>query len=64
MLKINIWTRFSNLSLLESPLLLINSNCYTAYIISSNLTEAGPVNLLENVSVIAPSKACEGSDTY
>jgi hypothetical protein len=30
---------------------------------SSNLTEAGPVNPLENASAIAPSEACEGSDT-
>jgi len=30
---------------------------------SSNLTEADPVNPPENVPVIAPSEACEGSDT-
>ena len=30
---------------------------------SSYLTKAGPVNLAENVPAIAPSKACEGSDT-
>ena len=61
--KINIQTCLSNLSLLESPLLPTNSNYYTAYIISSNLTEAGPINPLENASVIAPNKACKGSNT-
>jgi len=30
---------------------------------SSHLTEAGPVNSAENASIIAPSEACEGSDT-
>lgn len=61
--KINIQTRLSDLSLLESPLLPTNSNCYTAYIMSSNLTEASLVNILENTPVIMPSKACEGSNT-
>ena len=27
---------------------------------SSDLTEASPINLLENAPVIAPSKACKG----
>jgi len=30
---------------------------------SSHLTEAGPIDLAENTPVIAPSEACEGSDT-
>ena len=30
---------------------------------SSNLTEASPINPLENALVIAPSEACEGSNT-
>ena len=30
---------------------------------SSHLTKASPVNLAENTSAIAPSEACEGSDT-
>ena len=30
---------------------------------SSHLSTAGPVNLAENMSEIAPSKACEGSNT-
>ena len=30
---------------------------------SSYLTEAGPVNLAENASVITPGEACGGSDT-
>jgi len=30
---------------------------------SSNLTEAGPVDPLENAPAIAPSEACEGSNT-
>jgi hypothetical protein len=29
---------------------------------SSNLTEAGPVNPSENMPVITPSKACKGSN--
>ena len=29
---------------------------------SSDLTEAGPINPLKNAPVITPSKACEGSD--
>ena len=53
--KINIQMRFSDLSLLKSSLLPTNSNHYTAYIMSSNFTEAGPVNLLENVPIIARS---------
>jgi hypothetical protein len=61
--KINIWTRLSDLSLPKSPLLPTNSNCYTAYIISSNLTEAGPVNPSENTPAITPSKAYKGSNT-
>ena len=61
--KINIQTRLSDLSLPKSPLLPTNSNRYTAYIISSNLTKASPVNPPENAPAIAPSEACEGSDT-
>ena len=61
--KINIRTRLFNLSLLKSPLLPTNSYRYTAYIISSYLSKAGPVNSAENMSIIAPSKAYEGSDT-
>ena len=30
---------------------------------SSYLSKAGPINLAENMSAIAPSKACEGSNT-
>ena len=30
---------------------------------SSNFTKAGPINPLENVSVIAPSKAYKGFNT-
>ena len=30
---------------------------------SSDLTEAGPVNPVDNAPEIVPSKACEGSDT-
>jgi len=30
---------------------------------SSNLIKAGPINLLENIPVIAPSEAYEGSNT-
>jgi len=30
---------------------------------SSHLTKASPVNLVENASIIAPSEACKGSDT-
>ena len=61
--KINIQTRLSNLSLLKSPLLPTNSNCYITYIMSSDLTEAGPVNPPENAPAIAPSKACKGFNT-
>jgi len=61
--KINIQTRLSDLSLPKSSLLPTNSNCYTAYIISSNLTKAGPIDPLENMPAIAPSEACEGSNT-
>jgi len=54
---------FSDLSLPKSPLLPTNSYYYTAYIMSSYLIEVGPVNLVENMPVIAPSEAYEGSDT-
>jgi len=30
---------------------------------SSYLTKAGPVNSVENASIIAPSEACEGFNT-
>ena len=30
---------------------------------SSHFTKAGPVNSAENTSAIAPSEACEGSNT-
>jgi len=30
---------------------------------SSYLTKAGPINLAEDIPKIAPSEACEGSDT-
>jgi hypothetical protein len=30
---------------------------------SSHLSKAGPVNSAENISIIAPSEAYEGSDT-
>jgi len=53
----------SDLSLPKSSLLPTNSNCYTAYIMPSNLTKTGPVNPLENAPAIAPSKAYEGSNT-
>ena len=62
-LKINIRTRLFDLSLLKSLLLPTNSYRYTAYIISSHLSKADPINLVENTSVIAPSEAYEGSDT-
>ena len=35
----------------------------TAYIISSYLTKAGPINLVEDASIIMPSKAYKGSNT-
>ena len=54
---------FSDLSLPKSPFLPTNSYCYTAYIMSSHLTEVGPVNLAEDAPVIAPSEAYKGSDT-
>ena len=53
----------SDLSLPKFPLLPTNSNCYTAYIMSPNLTKASPINPLENVPVIAPSEAYEDSNT-
>ena len=30
---------------------------------SSHLSKAGPINLVENISIIVPSKAYEGSNT-
>jgi len=30
---------------------------------SSHLTKIGPINLAKNAPVIAPSEACEGSNT-
>ena len=63
MSKINIQTRLSDLSLLKSPLLPTNSNYYITYIMSSDFTEAGPVNPLENTPIIAPSKAYKGFNT-
>ena len=61
--KINIRTRLFDLSLLKSLLLPTNSYRYTAYIMSSHLSKANPINSAENTSIIAPSEACEGSDT-
>ena len=58
--KINIRTRLFDL--LKSPFLPTNSYRYTAYIISSYLSKANPINLAGNTSIIAPSEACEGSD--
>ena len=55
--------RLFDLSLLKSPLLPTNFNYYTTYIMSSDFTKAGPVNPLKNAPVIAPSEACEGSNT-
>jgi len=55
--------RLSNLSLPKSSLLPTNSNHYTAYIMSSNLTKTGPINPPENAPVIAPSEAYKGSNT-
>ena len=54
--KINIQMCLFDLSLLKSLLLPTNSYCYTAYIMSSYLSKAGPVNLAENIFIIAPNK--------
>jgi len=53
----------SDLSLPKSPLLPTNSYYYIAYIMSSHLTETGPINLAKDILVMAPSEACKGSNT-